>query len=112
MASLEFLCGKSFSGPVWSGVGEQGPGLEAADLLFLLRQSVYRGQLGRSWWRWWWGWWQVPQPLPGEMVARGLLELLLHSGAALCTESHGFVVTTRKLSPTWPQEVGEVSTAF
>lgn len=45
------------------------------------------------------GWKQKPQPLPGKMVALGLLELLLDYGTALCTWSHIFVVSARKLSP-------------
>lgn len=47
-----------------------------------------------------------------EMVALGLLKLLLDSRTALCTWSHFFVVTARKLSPVWPQEVGVVSATF
>lgn len=47
-----------------------------------------------------------------EMVALGLLELLLDSRTALCAWSNFFVVTARKLSPVWPQEVGEVSATF
>lgn len=43
--------------------------------------------------------------IAGKMVALGLLELLLDSGAALCTWSHIFVVTTRKLSPVWRRKL-------
>lgn len=56
--------------------------------------------------------WQKPQPLLRKMVALGFRELLLDSRAALCTWSHVFEVTCQEAESVWPQEVGEVSTAF
>lgn len=74
-------------------------------MLFLLRLRRYLRQLGRSWWR---SWWEGGGKSHSHCFEKWLRELLLDSGAALCTWSNVFVwLPVRKLSPVWPQEVGE-----